>query len=86
MKPLKTLSATLALTLVLAGNALAGITEAPPCVPGETNGPPCASAPVTSDDSRVPGQTNTPPAANTGSEFSFTSLVVDVIESALLFF
>ena len=86
MKPLKTLGATLALTLVIAVAAFAGETNSPPCAePGQTNTPPCAAQSV-SGDSETPGQTSTPPAANAGSEFSFTNLALDVIESALLLF
>jgi hypothetical protein len=45
MKNLKTLSATIALTLVLGAAAFGGETSSPPCAPpepGETSSPPCS--------------------------------------------
>lgn len=61
MKNIRTLFATLTLALVLAGSALAGETQTPPCAPGETQTPPCTMAPV-SGDSTTAGETQTPPA------------------------
>jgi len=84
MKSPKRLIVTLALTLVLATAAFAGDTNSPPCVPGEMSGPPCPSQPA-SENLVIPGQTDTPPAANSGSEFSFTDLALEVIELAVLF-
>jgi hypothetical protein len=84
MKSPKRLTLTLALTLVLATVAFAGEVNTPPCVPGEMGGPPCPSQPA-SENSVIPGQTGTPPAANSGSEFSFTDLALEVIELAVLF-
>jgi hypothetical protein len=64
MNHLKRLGLTFALMSVLAVTTFAGITETPPCVPGETLAPPCVSQSV-SDDSTDPGQTNSPPASDT---------------------
>ena len=61
MKNIRTLFATLMLALVLAGSALAGETQTPPCAPGETQTPPCMAAP-TSGDPTTAGETQTPPA------------------------
>ena len=85
MKTLKTLSATLALTLVLTGTALAGITESPPCAPGETSTPPCATAQPPSDESEITGQLKTP-TANGVSELWFTDVVLDLIQGTLFLF
>lgn len=84
MKSPKRLIVTLALMLVLATVAFAGEVNTPPCVPGEVNNPPCPSQSA-SENSVIPGQTDTPPAANSGSEFSFTDLALEVIELAVLF-
>ena len=61
MKNIRTIFATLTLALVLAGSALAGETQTPPCAPGETQTPPCTAAPA-SGDSTITGETQTPPA------------------------
>lgn len=61
MKNIRTLFATVTLALVLAGSALAGETQTPPCAPGETQTPPCMMAPV-SGDSTTAGETQTPPS------------------------
>ena len=61
MKNIRTLFATLTLALMLAGSALAGETQTPPCAPGETQTPPCMAAP-TSGDPTTAGETQTPPA------------------------
>lgn len=58
MKNIRTLFATLTLALVLAGSALAGETQTPPCAPGETQTPPCMAAPA-SGDSTTAGDTQT---------------------------
>lgn len=62
MKNIRTVFATLTLGLVLAGSALAGETQTPPCAPGETQTPPCMAAPA-SVDSTTAGETQTPPAS-----------------------
>lgn len=83
MKNLRRLSLALALMLAIAAFAFAGETNAPPCVPGEMSGPPCPSAPASTDNSVAPGEQNGPPAANSESGFS---LVLDAAESVLLLF
>ena len=60
MKFLGTLLLAIALTCTVAVPALADA----PCLPGDIQGPPCSSAPVTSGDPTAPGQTEAPPAAN----------------------
>jgi len=82
MKNLKRLAVTLALTLILAGTALAGITETPPCDPGETHGPPCAAAPMNSNDPEAPGETSTPPAS---SEVDLITIAEAALWTLLLF-
>jgi len=83
MKNLKRLTLAFALTFAIAGFALAGETNAPPCVPGEMSGPPCPSASVSSDPSGTPGEQNGPPAA---AGVSFTDLALDLVESAFSLF
>src|ERR1051326_894620 len=62
MEKLKRLGFSFTLMCVLTVVALAGETNAPPCVPpGETQGPPCSSQAVT-DSSTDPGETNAPPS------------------------
>ena len=75
MNHLKRLGLTFTLMSVLAVTTFAGITETPPCAPGETSGPPCSSQPM-SDDSADPGQTNSPPASDTVD-------LMDIVEAAL---
>jgi len=58
MKNIRTLFATLTLTLILTGSALAGETQTPPCIPGETQTPPCSSHAIASTD---PSETSAPP-------------------------
>ena len=86
MSTLKRISAALVLTLVVAMSASAGITESPPCDPGSTNSPPCASSQIPSDEPETAGQMETPRPANAEGEFSFTDLMLDVIQGALLLF
>jgi hypothetical protein len=61
MNHLKRLGLTFALMSVLAVAAFADETGTPPCVPGETHGPPCTAQPL-DDDSTDPGQTSSPTA------------------------
>jgi len=90
MKNLRRLGLTLALTLVLGLSASAGYAQAPcvpgetqsppcACAPGETSGPPCTSAPATLDDPAAPGETNTPPATNAVDVFSISEFTVDLL-------
>ena len=55
------ISATLALTFLLAVTALADGPAPPPCDPGETHGPPCSANQLVNDDASVPGQIQTSP-------------------------
>jgi hypothetical protein len=85
MKNLKRLGVAFALTLVLGVSAFAGEVNSPPCAPpdpGITETPPCAAAPLSSDDSTAPGQVDTPPASNTVDILA----VVDAAMNLLLFF
>lgn len=51
MKSVKRLLVAITLTIVVAGTALAGETNAPPCPnPGETNAPPCTDNQLLSDE------------------------------------
>ena len=61
MKFLKALGLTLVLTCATAIPASADDVS---CIPGNIQGPPCTSAPATSDDSVAPGEVNTPPATD----------------------
>ena len=65
MEKLKALALSFTLMSVLAVPAFAGETEGPPapCVPGETQTPPCSSQSL-SDGSTAPGQTEAPQASN----------------------
>lgn len=79
MKPVKTLILAFTLMLVLATAAFAGETscppvEPPPCVPGETNTPPC-TAPATSEESAALGEPNTPPVVTDFALRDFTETV-----------
>lgn len=52
MNSLKTLCCAIALTILLAGTALADELNSPPCPsPGEINSPPCTSNQLVGDDS-----------------------------------
>lgn len=89
MKNLKRLGLSLVLVSVLAVTAFAGETPTGPCpppVPGETPTGPCATAQMPQDDSVVQGQMNSSPASDTGSEYSFNELAVDLLQSVLLIF
>lgn len=85
MSNLKRLGPSVTLICLLSLTTLAGDTNSPPCAPGDTMTPPCASAPVTADDSVVPGATNSPPASNPTAEYSITELVVDLVDTLMLF-
>lgn len=63
MNNLKTLGASVALTLMLAAVVVAGEIPTGPCAPnpGEMNSPPCASQQASNDLTAL-GETNTPPA------------------------
>jgi hypothetical protein len=55
--------------------------DPPSCNPGETHGPPCSAALITTDDSTNPGETNSPPAADpidikTLVEVTLTALLI----------
>jgi hypothetical protein len=51
MKSLRRVALTLCMAVVMAGTALAGETNAPPCPnPGETNAPPCSTNPYITDE------------------------------------
>lgn len=51
MKSVKRLFLAITLTIVVAGTAFAGETNAPPCPnPGETNAPPCTDSQLLSDE------------------------------------
>lgn len=61
MNKLKSLVAVVALTFALAVSG-SGAGQSPACNPGETQTPPCSSAPATSEDSAaVPGESQSPP-------------------------
>ena len=79
MKNLKRLGVAIALTLVLGVSTFAGEMNSPPCSPpepGETHGPPCAAAPLSSDDLVASGEVETPPASD-------TVIIVSVVDAAL---
>lgn len=61
MEKLKRLAVSIALMSVVAGAAFGGETNSPPCEPGQTGTPPCASQSL-NDDSAGPGETLPPPA------------------------
>jgi len=64
MNSLKRLLLAIGLVIVLAGAALGGETNSPPCSnPGETNSPPCTPSPIVIDES-----TNTSTNTTTSSE------------------
>ena len=51
MSHLRRFGLAISLTVILAGTAIAGETNGPPCAnPGETNGPPCASGQLIIDE------------------------------------
>ena len=74
MKYLRKLGLVVALTFLVALSAFAQ--TPPPCDPGETHGPPCATVQLTPDDSATPGQTDTPPSSS--DTVSFADVAVDV--------
>jgi len=77
MNTLKSLVAAVALTFALAVSA-AG--QAPVCNPGETQTPPCPSAPATSEDSAsVLGETQTPPETQSVEIVSLVELALYVL-------
>jgi hypothetical protein len=85
MKNLKRLGLAFGLTVSLGMSAFAGETPTGPCAapdPGETQAPPCATAPLSPDASFAPGEISTPPASNTVDILS----VVDAAMNLLLFF
>jgi hypothetical protein len=85
MKNLRRLSAAVVLAFVLGLSAFAGEIPTGPCAPpdsGETQAPPCATAPLSPDASFAPGEVNAPPASNTVDILS----VVDAAMNLLLFF
>jgi hypothetical protein len=84
MKNLRRLGLVVSLTLLVALSAFADETQPPPCDPGETHGPPCATAQLTPDDSTVPGQTSTPPS--TSDTVSLADIAVDVVQGVLTLF
>jgi hypothetical protein len=57
-----------------------------PCssVPGQTNTPPCASAPLTSDD--APTLSEAPVPSNDSQDLSITELAIDVLSTVLALF
>ena len=61
MKNLTKLGLSLTLMSVLSVTSFADETPLPPCVPGQTNSPPCSSQSV-SNDSADPSELLTPPA------------------------
>ena len=75
MKYLRNLSLSLTVICALAASAFAGDTPAPPCIPGELQGPPCAAQSVT-DDSTDPGELLTPPAQPTVSVTAMAEAVL----------
>jgi len=85
MKNLKRLGAAVVLTFVFSLSAFAGEISSPPCAPpdpGETHGPPCAAAPMASDDSTAPGEISTPLASDAVDMLT----VVDAAMNLLLLF
>jgi len=51
MNDLRRFGLAISLALILAGTAIAGETNGPPCAhPGETNGPPCPSSQFITDE------------------------------------
>lgn len=83
MTNLKKLGGAVFLTCAFALSALA---DCPSPAPGQTEGPPCASAQVTVDDSVVPGSTNSPPAFSSETEYSIAEATVDLLMNVLFLF
>jgi hypothetical protein len=77
---LKRMGVLFALTVVLSITAF-GDDPVPPCDPGETHGPPCASTQLATDDSTVPGQLETPPASDS---VDLVTVTEDAITTLLL--
>jgi hypothetical protein len=85
MKNLRRLSAAVVLTFVLGLSAIAGEIPTGPCAPpdpGETQAPPCTTAPLSPNASFAPGEVNAPPASNAVDILA----VVDAAMNLLLFF
>jgi hypothetical protein len=78
MTYLKLLALSFTLMSVLAINAFAGETSAPPCAPGQTEAPPCSQMTEGSTD---PGETNGPP-----SNAVDVVTIVDAVQLALSLF
>ena len=82
MKKLRKLGAAVVLTFLLALSAFTGKTYASPCIPGQTDTPPCAMQ-LASGDMNTPavtsiasGYMSTPAVA---SETSVTGMAADVL-------
>ena len=77
MNTLKSLVTTVVLTFAL-GVSAAG--QPPVCKPGETQTPPCPSAPVTSEDPALaPGETQTPPEVQSVEIVSLVELALHAL-------
>ena len=83
MTNLKKLGGAVFLTCVFALSALA---DCPSPVPGQTEGPPCASAQVTADDPAIPGDTSSPPASSGETEYSIAGATVELFMNVLFLF
>lgn len=66
--------------------ALSALAECASPVPGQTEGPPCASGQVTLDDSVVPGDTISPPALRSETEYSIAEATVGLVMNVLFLF
>lgn len=80
MKHLKTLTLAFALMSALTVVALAGEPIGPPCIPGQTETPPCSSHSVT-DGSTDPSETNGPP-----SNAIDVTMIVEAVQLTLSLF
>jgi len=80
MTYLKRIALPFTLMSVLAIAAFAGETPSPPCVPGQTEAPPCSSQSVT-DGSTDPGETSGPP-----SNAIDLTMIVEAVQLTLTLF
>ena len=83
MNTVKKLGGTLFLTCAFALSALA---DCPSPAPGQTEGPPCASAQVMTEDPAIRGDTMTPPDLSSETEYSIAEATVDLLMNVLFLF
>jgi len=81
MKNLKRLGISVALLFVLAMTTFADDPILPPCIPGETNSPPCSLAQTAPDDSTAPVVTSSPSVVI--DPYSVGELVIDMAQHLL---